>query len=90
MEEEDWRIERSLPENLLHGRPVGSEVFLQPSANFNIAISKKEFKHMGLELGTIVPDFSLPSTNRENIKLSDYKNKKNVLIVFFPIAFTPG
>ncbi|PTL40254.1 hypothetical protein C6Y45_02420 [Alkalicoccus saliphilus] len=45
---------------------------------------------MGLELGNIVPDFSLPSTNRENIKLSDYKNKKNVLIVFFPIAFTPG
>gem|GEM_PF-4508638 len=28
---------RSPPENLLHGRAVGSEVFLQPSANFNIA-----------------------------------------------------
>jgi hypothetical protein len=28
-----WRIGRSLSENLFHGRPVGSEVFLQPSAN---------------------------------------------------------
>jgi hypothetical protein len=41
VEEGDWRIGRSLPENFLHGRPV-SEVFLQPStANFNIAIIKK-------------------------------------------------
>ncbi|TVP85051.1 MAG: hypothetical protein EA344_05635, partial [Alkalicoccus sp.] len=27
-------------ENLLHGRPVGSEMCLQPSANFNIAYQK--------------------------------------------------
>ncbi|GEM_PF-4021620 len=33
----DWGIDRSLPENLLYDRPVGSEVFLQRSANFNIA-----------------------------------------------------
>jgi len=40
VEEGNWRIGRSLPENLLHGRPVGSEVFLQPSANFNTAYKK--------------------------------------------------
>jgi hypothetical protein len=28
VEEGDWRIERSLPENFLHGRPVENEVFL--------------------------------------------------------------
>lgn len=45
---------------------------------------------MGLRIGDAAPDFSLPSTDRENIKLTDFKNKENVLLVFFPIAFTPG
>ncbi|PTL39025.1 hypothetical protein C6Y45_08590 [Alkalicoccus saliphilus] len=38
VEEGDWRIGQILPKNLPHGRPVGSEVFLQPSAN--IALNK--------------------------------------------------
>jgi hypothetical protein len=35
VEEENWRIGRSLPENLPHGRPAGSEVFLHTPAKFN-------------------------------------------------------
>lgn len=45
---------------------------------------------MSLQVGANAPDFDLPSTDRKNISLSDYKGKKNVLIAFFPVAFTPG
>lgn len=45
---------------------------------------------MGLVIGERVPDFSLPSTNRRDVSLSDYEGEKNVLLVFFPLAFTPG
>ncbi|WP_083465446.1 redoxin domain-containing protein [Thalassobacillus sp. C254] len=41
-------------------------------------------------MGDKAPDFSLPSTDREDIALSDFEGKKNILLVFFPLAFTPG
>lgn len=45
---------------------------------------------MSLNIGEKAPDFNLPSTDRKNISLSDYEGNKNILIAFFPIAFTPG
>ncbi len=51
---------------------------------------KKEVENVGLQQGDIAPDFVLPSTDKHDISLSDYKGKKNVLIVFFPLDFTPG
>ncbi len=34
------------------------------------------------------PHFSLYDSEKKLITLSDYRNKKNVLILFFPLAFT--
>lgn len=50
-----------------------------------------------LEAGLEAPDFDLPSTGDaagkgappRRIRLSDYRGKKNVLLVFYPAAFTP-
>ncbi len=50
-----------------------------------------------LEVGDEAPDFELPATGdtagqgaqRTKIKLSDYRGKKNVVLAFFPAAFTP-
>ena len=42
-----------------------------------------------IKAGSEAPDFSLPSQNDETIKLSDYRGKKNVLLVFYPLDFTP-
>lgn len=39
---------------------------------------------MQLKVGDIAPDFSLKSTSNETYKLSDFKGKKNVVILFFP------
>ncbi|GIM47980.1 hypothetical protein DNHGIG_35290 [Collibacillus ludicampi] len=42
-------------------------------------------------VGQIAPDFELSSTqHKEKVKLSDYRGKKNILLAFYPLAFTPG
>jgi peroxiredoxin len=43
---------------------------------------------MKLYVGQAAPDFSLPSHLDKDIKLSDYLGK-NVVLVFFPLAWTP-
>jgi peroxiredoxin len=35
-------------------------------------------------------DFSLPSTAGGAVKLSDFRGKANVVLAFFPAAFTGG
>ena len=42
-----------------------------------------------VKLGDALPDFSLPSLSRENISLSQFRGKKNVVISFVPAAWTP-
>jgi peroxiredoxin len=41
-----------------------------------------------LEVGTTAPDFTLRDQNRQDVMLSDYRDSKTVLLVFFPLAFT--
>lgn len=43
------------------------------------------------EVGDIAPDFTLPSHQDRNkkVSLSEFKGKKNVVIAFHPLAFTP-
>jgi len=46
---------------------------------------------MALAIGTKAPDFTLKSKTAEglvDVKLSDNIGKKNILILFFPLAFT--
>ena len=42
-----------------------------------------------VEVGDKAPDFNLPSTKGGNLKLSDFAGKKNVLILFYILDFTP-
>ena len=50
-----------------------------------------------LAVGDMALDFELPATGdtagkggpEKKIKLSDYRGKKNVVLAFFPAAFTP-
>lgn len=36
----------------------------------------------------IAPDFTLNDTNNEDVSLEDYKGEKNVVVLFFPLAFS--
>lgn len=44
---------------------------------------------MSLEVGQEAPDFELPDSEGGKTKLSDYRGNKNVLLVFYPLAFSP-
>lgn len=43
---------------------------------------------MSLSVGQKAPDFTLFNSEKSKVNLSDYAGKKNVLILFFPQAFT--
>lgn len=43
---------------------------------------------MSIQVGNVAPDFSLHASMNEKISLADFKEKQNVLILFFPQAFT--
>lgn len=44
---------------------------------------------MALSPGDSAPDFTLPSTVGDKVTLSDYRGKKNVLLMFYPLDFSP-
>ncbi|MDJ0392979.1 peroxiredoxin [Rhodococcus sp. G-MC3] len=43
---------------------------------------------MPLEVGALAPDFTLKDQNNQEVALSSYRGAKNVLLVFYPLAFT--
>lgn len=43
-----------------------------------------------LKVGDMAPDFTLINTDREPVKLSDFRGKKNVVLAFYVLAFTGG
>jgi cytochrome oxidase Cu insertion factor (SCO1/SenC/PrrC family) len=59
---------------------------LAPSASAQNAAPPKTH----LKAGDMAPDFELPSTAGGKVKLSDLRGKKNVVLAFFPAAFTGG
>jgi len=42
-----------------------------------------------IQIGEEAPDFTLPSHLGAQVKLSDYRGKKHVVLAFYPAAFTP-
>lgn len=43
---------------------------------------------MSLNLDSKAPDFTLQNTEGDKISLSDFENRKNVVLLFFPLAFS--
>jgi len=41
-----------------------------------------------LRVGAAAPDFTLPSTAGADVTLSSFQGRRNVLLAFFPLAFT--
>jgi peroxiredoxin len=43
---------------------------------------------MAVEVGDHAPDFELKDQHNTPVKLSDFRGKKNVVLVFYPLAFS--
>ena len=43
---------------------------------------------MSLEIGSTAPDFKLKNQHGEEVELSSFKGKKNVVLLFYPFAFS--
>jgi peroxiredoxin len=44
---------------------------------------------MSLSIGSPAPEFTLKSNQDNEISLADYKGNKNVVLVFYPLDFSP-
>jgi peroxiredoxin len=45
-----------------------------------------------LKVGDLAPDFDVPAVigdQKTRVRLSEYRGKKNVVIVFYPLDWTP-
>lgn len=65
---------------------------MKPFLLFTLAAATvfAQAQHTHLKVGDQAPDFTLPDTNNKPVKLSDFRGKKNVVLAFFPAAFTSG
>ena len=43
---------------------------------------------MSVQVGDVAPDFELKDQTGQPVRLSDYRGKKHVLLVFYPLSFT--
>jgi peroxiredoxin len=59
-------------------------------ASFAFAQGSPTPPPMTLKVGDVAPDFTLPDTAGNKVKLSDFRGKNNVVLAFFVLAFTGG
>ena len=41
-----------------------------------------------VDVGDLAPDFELPDQDRQPVRLSSFRGRKNVVVVFYPLSFT--
>ncbi len=56
---------------------------------FNPGPLKPIDSKLAVRVGQIAPDFTLPGIDGRQVRLADYRDKKNVVISFIPAAWTP-
>jgi peroxiredoxin len=50
---------------------------------------QREDRKMSISVGQTAPDFTLPNQDKKEVKLSDFAGKKNVVLVFYPLDWSP-
>lgn len=65
-------------------------LLLLPLAAAALLAQQPQAQHTQLKVGDVAPDFTLRDQTNKEVKLSDFRGKKNVVLAFFPAAFTGG
>jgi len=71
---------------------AASIVAAQPTPTQTPAPAKTapQAPHTNLKVGQAAPEFTLRATDGKTYKLSDFKNKKSIVLAFYVLAFTGG
>lgn len=69
---------------------TGLLVLLLGASPSPAAAQQEAIAQTTLKVGDVAPDFTLPSDQQKSVKLSDFRGKKNVILAFYVLAFTPG
>ena len=69
---------------------VGLLLLLNLAGYFPASAQEDVIAKTNLKVGDVAPDFSLLSDKWEQVKLSDFRGKKNVVLAFYVLAFTGG
>jgi cytochrome oxidase Cu insertion factor (SCO1/SenC/PrrC family) len=83
------QMKRSYSGQLAAALLLAGSLAVTPPAS---AQNKKEASSMP-KVGDMAPDFTLKyfdGTDLKDVKLSDYRGKKNVVVAFYVFAFTGG
>jgi peroxiredoxin len=54
-----------------------------------LSSGEPRIRNARLEVGDTAPDFRLPDHTGGYVRLSDHQGEKNVVIAFYPLAWTP-
>jgi len=68
---------------------VGAQPSILAENLYNLGELKPFDSTLKVKSGQMAPDFTLPSVSGEKITLSQYRDKKNVVLSFVPAAWTP-
>ena len=67
-----------------------SHVFAGALIGLNLFAQTMQPPKTQLKEGDMAPDFTLPATTGGKVTLSEFRGKFNVVLAFFPAAFTGG
>jgi peroxiredoxin len=54
-----------------------------------LALERRGDLEMAISVGAAAPDFTLKDQNQKEVKLSEFQGKKNVVLMFYPLDWSP-
>jgi cytochrome oxidase Cu insertion factor (SCO1/SenC/PrrC family) len=71
-------------------RPPAQPAQTQPAQPAQTPAAAAAVPQTHLKVGDPAPDFTLRNTDGKEVKLSDFRDKKTVVLAFYVLAFTGG
>jgi mycoredoxin-dependent peroxiredoxin len=76
---------------IVHAEVIGYDGWRETSqCNLQLcSFTEQGGSSMAISVGAAAPDFVLKDQSQKEVKLSDFQGKKNVVIVFYPLDWSP-